>query len=154
MREAFAIAGIQLKDCAAKKEIVTILEIKDLHKSYNASTPVLRGVSVKIEQGEFVGIIGLSGSGKSTLLRCINRLIDASSGEIRIPRSLIGGTANGATADVLKLNGKELTISAAQGRHGVSAVQYRQAIVGYRKRVIRRAWLPAGIAQRAENFFP
>ena len=54
---------------------MTILEIKQLHKSYNVNTPVLRGISVKIEEGEFVGIIGRSGSGKSTLLRCINRLI-------------------------------------------------------------------------------
>ena len=87
---------------------MTILEIKDLYKSYNAATPVLRGVSVKIEQGEFIGIIGLSGSGKSTLLRCINRLIEASSGEIRIPRSLMGGQDNGAAADILKLNRREL----------------------------------------------
>ena len=62
----------------------------------------------KSSKGEFVGIIGLSGSGKSTLLRCINRLIDASSGEIRLPRSLLGAGSDGATADVLKLNRREL----------------------------------------------
>jgi phosphonate transport system ATP-binding protein len=89
---------------------VTILEIKDLHKSYGIATLVLRGVSCKIEQGEFVGIIGLSGSGKSTLLRCVNRLIDASSGEILVPRSLLGGNSNGAKADVLKLNRQELRL--------------------------------------------
>ena len=43
---------------------MTILEIKDLNKSYGAAPPVLRGVSLKIERGEFVGVIGLSGSGK------------------------------------------------------------------------------------------
>ena len=87
---------------------MTILEIKGLHKSYNLHTQVLRGVSAKIEQGEFVGIIGLSGSGKSTLLRCINRLIEASAGEILVPRSLLGEANNGARADVRKLSHAEL----------------------------------------------
>jgi phosphonate transport system ATP-binding protein len=89
---------------------VTILEIKDLHKSYHSNTPVLRGVSLKIEQGEFVGVIGLSGSGKSTLLRCINRLIDATSGQILIPRALLGTDGGRATADVLKLAPQELRL--------------------------------------------
>jgi len=89
---------------------VSILEIKDLHQSYGATTPVLRAVSLKIEQGEFVGIIGLSGSGKSTLLRCINRLIDASSGAIMVPRSLVGGGSNNGRADVLKLARPELRL--------------------------------------------
>ena len=88
---------------------MTILEIKDLHQSYGA-TSVLRDVSFTVEQGEFVGIIGLSGSGKSTLLRCINRLTDAASGEIRVPRSLLGETSNGASADVLKLDRETLRL--------------------------------------------
>ncbi|HUK39430.1 MAG TPA: ATP-binding cassette domain-containing protein, partial [Candidatus Acidoferrales bacterium] len=61
---------------------MTILQIKKLHKSYPAGAEVLRGISLQIEQGEFVGIIGLSGSGKSTLLRCINRLEDWQRGRI------------------------------------------------------------------------
>ena len=89
---------------------MTILEIKNLHKSYGAGTPVLRGIDLRVEQGEFIGIIGLSGSGKSTLLRCINRLIDASSGEILIPRAVVNSNANGATADVLKLKSGELRL--------------------------------------------
>ncbi|MEJ2759819.1 MAG: phosphonate ABC transporter ATP-binding protein, partial [Anaerolineales bacterium] len=38
--------------------------------------------SFKVEQGEFLAVIGLSGSGKSTLLRCINRLIEPTEGQI------------------------------------------------------------------------
>jgi len=67
---------------------VTILEIRDLHQSYNGGAPVLRGITFQVEQGEFVGIVGLSGSGKSTLLRCINRLIDAAAGEVLAPQTL------------------------------------------------------------------
>jgi phosphonate transport system ATP-binding protein len=87
---------------------VTILEIKDLRQSYGAGIPVLRGVSLQVEKGEFVGIIGLSGSGKSTLLRCINRLIDATAGEVLVPRALLTAPPNGATIDILKLDRTDL----------------------------------------------
>jgi len=89
---------------------VTILEIKDLHKAYGDKTQVLRGSNLQIEQGEFVCIIGLSGAGKSTLLRCVNRLIEASSGAILVPRSLTGLSADGDKADILKLNPEELRL--------------------------------------------
>ena len=82
---------------------MTILEIRDLHHSYNGSVPVLRGITFQVQQGEFVGIIGLSGAGKSTLLRCVNRLVEVGSGEIKIPRELLGDQAGGAAIDVLQL---------------------------------------------------
>lgn len=89
---------------------MTILEIKDLHKAYGEKTQVLRGINLQIEQGEFVCIIGLSGAGKSTLLRCVNRLISASSGAILVPRALSGLGADGAKADVLKLDAEQLRL--------------------------------------------
>lgn len=87
---------------------MTILEVRELHQSYSAAAPVLRGISFRLERGEFVGVIGLSGAGKSTLLRCINRLINATSGEILVPRGLLSGESNGASIDVLKLNAGDL----------------------------------------------
>ena len=89
---------------------MTILEIKDLHKTYGDKTQVLRGINLQIEQGEFVCIIGLSGAGKSTLLRCVNRLIEASSGAILVPRALSGVSADGAQVDVLRLNAEDLRL--------------------------------------------
>src|SRR3954452_6139935 len=85
---------------------MTILELKDLRKSY-ADTPVLAGIDLAVEQGEFVGVIGLSGSGKSTLLRCINRLIDPTSGAIYMPRSIFDPSGDGTKIDVLRLGRAE-----------------------------------------------
>jgi len=88
---------------------MTIVEVKELHKSFGAAH-VLRGVSLRVEQGEFVGVIGVSGAGKSTLLRCINRLIEPTSGEILIPRSILDPHADGARMNVLRLGPRELRL--------------------------------------------
>ena len=59
----------------------TILEIKDLKKSFG-DTPILQGLSLKVQRGEVVVILGPSGCGKSTLLRCINGLETIQAGDI------------------------------------------------------------------------
>lgn len=61
---------------------MALLQVNKLTKQYNNDTIALSDVSFSVEEGEFVSIIGPSGAGKSTLLRCINRMIDATSGEI------------------------------------------------------------------------
>jgi phosphonate transport system ATP-binding protein len=58
-----------------------MLVIEDLTRRYGERRAV-DGVSLRIEPGSFVGVIGRSGAGKSTLLRLINRLADPSSGRI------------------------------------------------------------------------
>ncbi|MBB6262056.1 polar amino acid transport system ATP-binding protein [Paenochrobactrum gallinarii] len=62
---------------------MALVEIKNLRKNFGA-LEVLKGVSLDINKGEIVTIIGKSGSGKSTLLRCINALETINEGEIRI----------------------------------------------------------------------
>ncbi|MCC7117917.1 MAG: phosphonate ABC transporter ATP-binding protein [Anaerolineales bacterium] len=59
-----------------------MLEVRNLSKTYDGGMQALKNVSFSVKQGEFLAVIGLSGSGKSTLLRCINRLIEPTSGQI------------------------------------------------------------------------
>src|ERR1051326_8537791 len=59
-----------------------MLKIEHLCKDYPGGVRALDDVSLEVRHGEFVVLIGLSGSGKSTLLRCINRLIEPTSGRI------------------------------------------------------------------------
>ena len=60
---------------------MSLLKIKNLKKSFNDNL-VLKDISLSVEKGEVLGIIGPSGSGKSTLLRCITGLEHEDSGEI------------------------------------------------------------------------
>lgn len=60
----------------------TLLNIESVSKAYTGKAKALDGVSFSVKRGQFVSVIGSSGAGKSTLLRCINRLIDPSSGAV------------------------------------------------------------------------
>ena len=74
-----------------------MLQIEHLQKDYPGGTRGLDDVSIEVRDGEFLVLIGLSGSGKSTLLRCINRLIEPTSGRI-----LLDGT------DITAMQGADL----------------------------------------------
>jgi phosphonate transport system ATP-binding protein len=80
---------------------MAILEVNELRARYTSSGPeILKGISFEVEEDDFFAIIGASGSGKSTLIRCINRLVEPTSGTIRLH-----GT------DLLSLNSRELRLS-------------------------------------------
>jgi len=70
-----------------------IIQIKEIHK-YFGDVQALRGVSLNVEKGEVVVIIGPSGSGKSTLLRCINRLEEFDKGSIVVDGIPLDSTKN------------------------------------------------------------
>ena len=77
-----------------------ILRIERLEKSYIPGKPVLRGINLEIGAQGITAIIGPSGTGKSTLLRCINRLVEPTSGAIWMGAEnlaqLRGGALRGA----------------------------------------------------------
>ena len=70
-----------------------MLKIEKLYKTYDSNTFALQDVSIVIDPGEFVVVLGKSGSGKSTLLRCINRLVEPTSGRIFIDEKEITGAS-------------------------------------------------------------
>ncbi|WP_259461840.1 ATP-binding cassette domain-containing protein, partial [Enterobacter sp. R1(2018)] len=80
--------------------MTALLELKDIRRSYpsgDEQIEVLKGVSITIEAGEMVAIVGASGSGKSTLMNILGCLDKPSSGSYLV-----------AGVDTAALNGDEL----------------------------------------------
>jgi len=74
--------------------MTAILKIDRLCKTYDNGTCALREISFSVEPGEFVVVLGKSGSGKSTLMRCINRLVEPTSGRIFLDGEEVTGTTS------------------------------------------------------------
>lgn len=77
---------------------MNILEIKDLHVSYGAIKAV-KGISMTVEEGEIVTLIGSNGAGKSTIMNTITGHVRASSGEITFQNKNI---TRANSADIVK----------------------------------------------------
>ena len=58
--------------------------LENVSKSYSAGAPAINNISIKIEQGEFVFIVGNSGAGKSTLMKLILKELEPTSGKIYV----------------------------------------------------------------------
>ncbi|WP_017472555.1 phosphonate ABC transporter ATP-binding protein [Amphibacillus jilinensis] len=74
-----------------------MIEFINVEKTYPNGIKALQHLNLKIEQGEFVAVIGLSGAGKSTLIRCINRMHDITAGQLLVDET-----------DVTHLRGKQV----------------------------------------------
>ncbi len=93
-----------------------MLEISDLVKTYPNGLKALHGVSLSVDRPMVVAIIGSSGAGKSTLIRCVNRLVEPSSGSV-------------------VLNGTEIT---RLGRHGLRQARRRIGMIFQEYNLVER----------------
>lgn len=78
---------------------MSVLEVKNLSHIYSEGTPfekvAIDNISLKIEKGEFIGLVGHTGSGKSTFIQHLNGLLKPSSGEVYVQgRSISGARIN------------------------------------------------------------
>lgn len=76
----------------------TILDVNNIEVVYNKTIQVLRGLSISVERGKVVTLLGSNGAGKSTTLKAISNLLSLENGEvtagsIRFDGALVGGTA-------------------------------------------------------------
>src|SRR5699024_12094618 len=76
---------------------ITMIEFINVEKEYDKGTTALSNLNLKLEQGDFVAIIGLSGAGNSTLLRCINLMHNITGGQLLVD-----------DIDISKLKGKQV----------------------------------------------
>ena len=65
-----------------------MIELQDVHKTYDTGTIALNGISMKIDDGEFVFLVGPSGSGKSTIIKILTAELRPTSGS-----ALVNGRA-------------------------------------------------------------
>ena len=108
-----------------------MIEVKDIHKSFGA-LEVLKGVNLRVKQGEIVAIVGKSGAGKTTLLQLIGTLDRPTNGQV-----LIDGT------DVFTLNDTQL--AAFRNKHIGFIFQFHQLLPEFT--ALENVCIPAMIAR-------
>lgn len=74
--------------------MTAVLSVRDLRVRYTAKGPeILKGINFDVLSDDFMAMIGPSGAGKSTLIRCINRLVEPTSGSIKVLSDKLDGFA-------------------------------------------------------------
>jgi phosphonate transport system ATP-binding protein len=140
------------------------VRIEHLTKVYADGTKALTDITLDIKPGEFLVVIGLSGSGKSTLMRCINRLIEPTSGKIMLDDVEITALPKHRLRDVRRDIGmifqqfnlvkrSSVLVNVLNGRLGYLPAHW--ALAGYFPRDLRalaaRHLATVGISEKAQT---
>ena len=82
----------------------SLLDVRDVHVAYGAGVRALQGVSLHVQPGEVVALIGANGAGKTTLLKAIAGLVEPQAGEVSFDGQAIerGGRARPRQARALR----------------------------------------------------
>ncbi len=73
-----------------------MLQLSELKKRYDTGDYALKGVSLEVPKGQVLALIGPSGAGKSTLIRCVNRLVEPTSGSVKLKDIELTGLSSSA----------------------------------------------------------
>src|SRR5205085_9214627 len=118
-RRCAATSGSSRHTSAGRRaEAMALLEVKDLH-TYYGNIEALKGISLDVEEGEVVTLIGANGAGKSTTLRSISGLTPPREGAIRFDDRQIGETP---PQDIVRLG----ISHAPEGRRCFSRMSVRE----------------------------
>lgn len=113
-----------------------VIDFQNVQFSYSPGHPILRGISLKIQQGQTVALVGATGSGKTTLLSMVPRFYDPTSGTVRIDGTNVKEVSKRSLReqiavvlqDTLLLSGT-VSDNIAYGRAGASRREIRAAAV-------------------------
>ena len=118
----------------------TSLVIRNLVKEYVSGKPVLKSISLTFDKSELVAIIGPSGTGKSTLIRCVNRLVEPTSGAILLFPNWDTTRELMAEANLVHGIVAVAFMAASLGHIYIGSVGMQGAFQGMRTGVVDEAW--------------
>jgi len=96
------------------------ITVHDLHFAYQPGHPVLHGISLQVEPGQFVGIVGHTGSGKSTLLSLLLRFYPAPAGSLQIDGQPLDSLGDAAFRQAVGLVPQDPFLLAASARDNIA----------------------------------
>ena len=123
-----------------------MIALENVSKSYSTGAPAIKGISLKIENGEFVFIVGNSGSGKSTLIKLLMKELEPTSGKIYVNGRFLNNMRRRKIADHRRDIGVVFQdFRLLRDRNVYENIAFAQRVVETPIRVIRRR-VPAMLA--------
>jgi len=134
-----------------------MIVFENVSKTYETGTPALNGIHLKINEGEFVFIVGNSGSGKSTLIRLILKELEPSEGKIYVNNKQLNKMRRGQVAKYRRELGVVFQdFRLLKDRNVYENVAFAQRVIGTPARTIRKS-VPSmlsmvGLAEKYKSY--